>query len=283
MRPSSAGVVSYAGLDTLLTAAAGALSAPLPPRFQGFLPVFPEALVINMDYPHPPRCLHVAPGGFSLDPSEYHWKLWQTHPELYAGDNYRRNFNYEDRYVGNGAFVVDEAWAEFFPQYRPFRGDKLRVYLIGGGAQAVAVPESVYPRGGGVLRAAESRLRVTQRATLFAQYARGRVAAGEEYDAEAFAAEYLRTSGLSPVAFTSEEIARAGQSRLFAPFAPDAEEDAEDAEEMAEEEAEALPPEEPREAALDTPSPGTPSPIRVPPKPAQPRHGSPRRRKAKRK
>ena len=97
---------------------------------------------------------------------------------------------------------------EHFPQYQPFWGEKLTVYLIGGGSQAVAVPESVYPRGGGVLGTAEQAMQITQRAEMYAQYARARVSSGDAYDADAYAEEYLRVAGLTPLCFTQAELGR---------------------------------------------------------------------------
>ena len=85
------------------------------------------------------------------------------------------------------------------------------IHLIGGGFQGVAVPESVYPRGGGVLEAIEATLKITQHVELFNQYARARVATGDRYDAEAFQAEFLHTTGLTVLTLTQKEISRALQ------------------------------------------------------------------------
>ena len=156
MEKNACGIISYAGLmrDALLAQAKAAFAQAQPPvsgRFDAFLPLFPVELVQNMDYVGAveSRGAKVAPSGFSIDPMEYHRKLYAQLPELYAGDNYARNFDYEGHFAGRGVFAVDAAWVEYFPQYQPFLGEKLTVYLIGGGSQAVAVPESVYPRGGG--------------------------------------------------------------------------------------------------------------------------------------
>ena len=112
------------------------------------------------------RGAKVAPSGFSIDPIEYHRKLYTQLPELYAGENYARNFDYEGHFSGRGVFAVDAVWVEHFPQYQPFLGEKLALYLIGGGSQAVAVPESVYPRGGGVLSAAEQAMQGSSRVSI---------------------------------------------------------------------------------------------------------------------
>ena len=213
MEENASGTVGYAGLSAeMLISRAKALFAqaqpPVPERFSAFLPLFPAELVQNMDYLGIRHGAHVAPNGFSIDPTEYHAKLYARMPELYAGDNALRNFTYEGRYLGESVFTVDEAWAEAFPQYRPFLGERLSIRLIGGSGQAVAVPESVYPRGGGVLDAAEEALGIAERGTDYAHYVQERVAEGETYDAEAFAADYLTAEGLSPVRFTQNDLAR---------------------------------------------------------------------------
>ena len=215
MEKNACGVISYAGLsrEALLAQAKAAFAQaqpPVPARFDAFLPLFPVELVQNMDYVGAveSRGAKVAPSGFSIDPIEYHRKLYTQLPELYAGENYARNFDYEGHFSGRGVFAVDAVWVEHFPQYQPFLGEKLALYLIGGGSQAVAVPESVYPRGGGVLSAAEQAMQVTQRADMYAQYARTRVSGGDAYDPDAYAGEYLRVAGLAPVCFTQAELGR---------------------------------------------------------------------------
>ena len=215
MEKSACGIISYAGLnrEVLLAKAKAMFAQAQPPvagRFDAFLPIFPLELVQNMDYAGPTdaRGAHVAANGFSIDPVEYHRKLYAQLPELYAEDNYKRNFDYEGRYVGRSVFTVDRAWVDHFPQYQPFMGEKLYIYLIGGGAQAVAVPESVYPRGGGVLEAAEEKLQVTQRAGLYVQYARTRIAAGDRYEADAFSAGFLTATKQQPFMLTQKELSR---------------------------------------------------------------------------
>ena len=215
MEKSACGIVSYAGLsrETLLSLGKTAFSQaqpPVPRRFDTFLPLFPIELIQNMDYvgATDSRGARVAPSGFSIDPVEYHRKLYAQMPELYVEDNFSRNFDYEGRYIGRGVFAVDQAWVERFPQYQPFVGEKLMIYLIGGGFQAVAVPESIYPRGGGVLRNIEQALQIPQHAGLFVQYARARVAAGDPYNAETFTADFVNATGLGVVSFTQSELGR---------------------------------------------------------------------------
>lgn len=215
MEKNACGILSYAGLgrEALLSLAKAAFiqaQQPVPRRFEAFLPLFPVELVQNMDYvgPTDARGAMVSPSGFSTDPAEYHKKMYAQLPELYAEDNYSRNFDYEGRFVGRGVFTVDRAFADHFPQYDPFMGEKLMLYLIGGAFQAVAVPESVYPRGGGLLQTQEHAMQITARVELFVQYVKTRVAAGDRYDADTFAADYLRAGRHTPVTFTQEELSR---------------------------------------------------------------------------
>lgn len=144
------GIISYAGLEEgALWAAAKRMFAQsdesVPDRFRSFLPIFPIELVQNMSYVgrRERNLAKVSPAGFSTDPDEYHRLLCAEIPELYTGENALRNFDSEGRYRGGGAVTVDRAWATLFPQYQPFFGERLVIHLIGGGHQAVAVPESV--------------------------------------------------------------------------------------------------------------------------------------------
>lgn len=223
MEKNTCGIVSYAGLsrETLISrgkAIFAQAQPPVPKRFEAFLPLFPLELIQNMGYvgTGESRGQRASHFGFSIDPTEYHRKLYAQLPELYADDNYLRNFDYEGHFSGRGVFTVDRVWADHFPQYQAFLGEKLMIHLIGGGCQAVAVPESVYPRGGGVLRAAEEALEITQRAELFVQYARARISAGDAYDADAFTLEYLHTTGLTVVSFTQAELSRVLQDLSIA-------------------------------------------------------------------
>lgn len=209
------GIISYAGLDeTALWAGAKRAfmmtDALVPERFHAFLPLFPVELVVNMSYLGPGKPM-AAPSGFSIDPDEYHRALSQEHPTLYQGDNRKRNFDYDDAFRGGGAVTVDDAWANAFPQYAPFRGERLRVYLIGGGHQAVAVPESLYPRAAGLLEGVERALKITARCQHFDAYVRARLAMGEKYDPTAFEEEYLHFNALTSVCVTQQALSRAMQ------------------------------------------------------------------------
>lgn len=208
-------IVSYAGLSkpALITLAKQAFAQAdfdVPERFSSFLPLFPFELIQNMNYlGHASGpAARVSPLGFSRDPQEYHAKLYRQFPDLYQGDNYRRNFDYEGRFVGRGVFTVDPAWTARFPQFAPFAGEKLMIHLIGGGHQAVALPESLYPRGRGLLSAAEKSMQITQRVEQFAQYVKGRVSGGELFEPELFAQDYLTLTGLSPVMLRQSELGR---------------------------------------------------------------------------
>ncbi len=217
------GIISYAGLDRdmLIAAALRAFERsdePVPERFSLLLPVFPAELIVNMDFigSRQDNKSSVSPQGFSTDAAEYHRKLWEEYPELYRDGNYRRNFNFEGKLIGRGAMIVDAAWAERFPQYKPFMGERLRVYMIGGGHQAAAVPESLYPRGGGLLRSIETELRITARCSHYAAYMKRRLAAGDKYDAERFEADYLRINELVPVLIGQGELEQVMQDMSMA-------------------------------------------------------------------
>ena len=210
MKIGSHGIVSYAGLnkDALLSGAGLPFSkSEIPARYRDWVALFPAELMQNMDYVGKPSDENrfAAPSGFSINPAEYHEKMLAERPELYVGDNRSRNFDYEGTFRGTGVVTVDDAWAEAFPQYRGFLGEKLVLHLIGRGAQAVAVPESVKGRSG-YLDRLEELLEITPRVQSFVRYAAACVRSGEPYDADACAEEYLKSTDREPVGFSQQEL-----------------------------------------------------------------------------
>jgi len=208
MRPGNrfTGVISYAGLEEKALwdgAKRSFASQTLPERFRGFLPLFPMELIVNMPYVGP--AAFASPGGFSMRAADYHRVLADELPALYQADNRARCFDAQNRFTG-GTVTVDEAWAELFPQYRPFMGDKLMLHMIGGGHQAVAVPESVFPRYGGVLSRVERELGITERCQRYAAFLRERVAPGAVCDHEKLEAEYLRQTGLNALRIRQKDL-----------------------------------------------------------------------------
>lgn len=209
------GIISYAGLDekALWAGAKRAFiqaDGPVPRRFRAFLPLFPAELIQNMSYAGP-GARRANAAGFSIDPREYHRQLSAECPALYTGDNYARNFDAQGQFRGGGMVTVDQTWADHFPQYQPFLGEELRVYMIGGGHQAVAVPESIFPRGGGVLAAVEAELHITAQAQRYAAFLAQRLDRGQPYDALRFEEEFLREMGLDTVCVRQKELGRVMQ------------------------------------------------------------------------
>lgn len=214
------GIVSYAGLskNALLSGAEFPVwQGELPARFRDFIPLFPAEMIQNMEYvgKESEENKFAAPSGFSTDPAAYHRKMFLETPSLYAGDNWNRNFGYDGSYQGRGVFTVDAAWADAFPQYRPFLGERLVVHLIGGGCQAVAVPESLKIRSG-FLDRLEEVLEITARVQSFVRYAAACVRSGEPYDADVCAAEYLQTTDRQAVNVTQRELELTLQRRAMA-------------------------------------------------------------------
>ncbi len=213
------GVISYAGLDvTALLAGARLMFANEPGeegcRLCSLMPLFPEELILSMPFvgvaqPGQP----VAPGGFSIDPAEYHCRLQAQLPKLYRGDNLSRNLDAEGVFHGRGVVTVDEAWTTFFPQYQPYAGERLTVYPLGGGAQCAAVPESLYPKAAAVLRDAETALGITHRCHDYARYVYRHIRAGEAFDADLFETRYLSETGLAPVSVSQKDLGRMMQDQ----------------------------------------------------------------------
>lgn len=208
------GIISYAGLDvpTLLAGARLMFTNDgnqLPRRFAALMPLFPVELIQSMPFvgvAQPGQ--NVAPGGFSIDPATYHCLLYEQMPRLYVGHNWERNTDHEGNFHGNGIVTVDEAWVTCFPQYQPFQGERLTIYPLGGGAQAAAVPESLYPRAAGFLRQAETALGVTRRCHDYAHYVYQRIRSGQSFDAERFENEYLSDFDLAPVTIAQSDLGR---------------------------------------------------------------------------
>lgn len=194
-------IVSYAGLQkpALIARASRAVSpSGVPARLRGFLPVFPYELIQSMDYVAADR-------RFSRDIADYHRMMYKREPSLYVEDNLRRNLS-GDTFTGRGTVSIDRAWIERFPQLQGFAGEALQLHLIGGGAQAVVVPQSLYPRLGRMLDTMEAELGVQRAAQLYAQYALQRIHDGESYDAVRFANEYAQSSGLCRTMIMQSEL-----------------------------------------------------------------------------
>ena len=207
------GVISYAGLDenALWEGARRAFAQAgdeIPDRFRSFLPLFPAELVVNMRYVG--QGPQASPAGFSLSAFEYHQRLSEEMPQLYTGDNRLRCFKSDGTFRG-GVVTVDRAWISAFPQYEPFAGEKLMIHMIGGGHQAVAVPESIFPRGGGVLAGAENDLGVTARCRHCCAWLREHIRPGEAYDPARMEEAYLKETELSAFFVCQKDVARATQ------------------------------------------------------------------------
>lgn len=208
------GIISYAGLDvpTLLAGARLMFTNDqnqLPHRFASLMPLFPVELIQSMPFVGVARPgENVAPGGFSIDPATYHCLLHEQMPRLYTGHNLERNTDADGNFHGSGIVTVDEAWVTCFPQYQPFQGERLTIYPLGGGAQAAAVPESLYPRAAGFLRQAETALGVTRRCHDYAHYVYQRIRSGHTFDAEQFENDYLTEFDLSPVTVAQSDLGR---------------------------------------------------------------------------
>lgn len=195
-------IISYAGLDgNALWSQAARLFAhdeELPKRFRTFLPLFPLELIVDMPYEG---------GRFVSDAQNYHQVLSERLPMIYAGENRLRCFDQEGNFIG-GPVTIDQAWARVFPQYQPFVSDRLCIYRIGGGHQAVALPESLYPRAAAMLEKAERVMGVTQRCRHYSQWLAERLEAGDPYDADFLEESYLAQHRLTPVCIRQRELGR---------------------------------------------------------------------------
>jgi len=198
-------IISYAGLEeSALWESAKRMFALaddyVPERFRSFLPLFPAELCVTL----PPS------GSVSLSDA-YHRQLYQRMPGLYAFDNLKRLMDADGHFLPNAVITADCVWTAQFPQYLPFEGERLFIHRIGGGCEAVAVPESIFPRGGGLLYGAEKELRITERAQRYAAHLRRRLEAGGEWNPDQWAQDYLTEEKLAPVYISQQSISRAMQ------------------------------------------------------------------------
>lgn len=199
-------IISYAGLDeSVLWAGAKQVysqSANVPARFRMLLPLFPVELVVDMPF---------VGGSFAREAHSYHKELSDRMPQLYTGDNRLRCFDADGQFIPGKPVTIDAAWTARFPQYQPFVGEKLAIHMIGGGHQAVAVPESLFPRGGALLSQAEETLHITERCKHLSAWIAQQLQNGRPYDADALEEEYIALFDLSPVCIRQKDLGRVMQ------------------------------------------------------------------------
>ena len=81
--------------------------------------------------------------GWMRDPKFFFTELSNAHPELFSVDNMQR--------IANGrAPIVDEQFLEYFPQYKDYIWQELIHHHIGGGGQAMPIPDGLHPGSGGI-------------------------------------------------------------------------------------------------------------------------------------
>ncbi len=197
-------IISYAGLDlnTLLSEASRLFAhGDLPRRFRMFLPLFPSELVVDMPYER---------GQFVADDLSYHRVLFERIPRLYQGDNALRCLDKDGQFAG-GVVTVDQSWVKLFAQYQPFVGERLFVHMIGGGHQAVPVPESLFPRAGRLIANAERDMGIEQRCQHFSAWLKTQLENGAPYDMDVLEAQYLAMENIEPVSIRQRDLGRVMQ------------------------------------------------------------------------
>ena len=81
--------------------------------------------------------------GWKRDQKYFYNELSNAHPELFSDANLKK--------IANGQVPrVDEQFLKYFPQYDNYVDDFLRHHHIGGGGQAMPVPESIHWGYGGI-------------------------------------------------------------------------------------------------------------------------------------
>ena len=81
--------------------------------------------------------------GWKRNAKYFFTELSRTHPELFSSANMRR--------ISRGKIPkVDEQFLKYFPQYNDYMGEVLRHHHIGGGGQAMPVPDSLHLGSGGI-------------------------------------------------------------------------------------------------------------------------------------
>lgn len=81
--------------------------------------------------------------GWERNGNDFFKELKGNHPEYFSEENSQR--------IDSGkAPIVDDQFAQHFPQYGDYMDDKLIHHHIGGGSTAAAVPEGYHPGYGGI-------------------------------------------------------------------------------------------------------------------------------------
>ncbi len=83
--------------------------------------------------------------GYLRDNNYYFNELYKKHPEYFSATNV---YNLQNGY----AIVNDATFRNYFPEYdvRGLRGNPLIHHHVGGGKQAVAVPQNIHIGSGGI-------------------------------------------------------------------------------------------------------------------------------------
>ncbi|WP_394903570.1 hypothetical protein [Clostridium butyricum] len=81
--------------------------------------------------------------GWKRDSKYFFKNLQCKHPEIFSKKNTIR--------IKNGKVpTVDEKFIKYFPQYNNNKGEILRHHHIGGGGQAMPIPDTLHPGYGGI-------------------------------------------------------------------------------------------------------------------------------------
>ena len=216
MVKQNGGLIAYAGheIKTLWHKASAMFarsSAILPERFSQFVPIFPQELVVNMRYTRGEPEKRKGENDFYMDAVSYHGQIYNRMPFLYSGDNALRDAPAGTVHSDSLKICIDEQWASTFPQFKPFMGDALYLYQIGGGAEVIALPQSIYPKASSLLRQVETILGITQSAQAYVDYVRENCKNPSNYDANSMKLQFLTEKYLSPVQISQVDINHAMQ------------------------------------------------------------------------
>ncbi|MBU3157549.1 hypothetical protein LL037_16520 [Clostridium estertheticum] len=123
--------------------------------------------------------------GWKRDSRYYFKQLLNRHPEYFSEEN---KWSLEDGISP----LCDKVFIDYFPEYKPFLGDKLIHHHIGEDGQSVALPAGLHI-GYGIVHNVEKELGITKNAHDFSDLVQCKYSSSEKFDWEKDADEIMKT------------------------------------------------------------------------------------------
>ena len=123
--------------------------------------------------------------GWKRDSRYYFKQLLNRHPEYFSEEN---KWSLEDGISP----LCDKVFIDYFPEYKPFLGDKLIHHHIGEDGQSVALPAGLHT-GYGIVHNVEKELGITKNGRDFSNLVQCKYSSSNNFDWEKDADEIMKT------------------------------------------------------------------------------------------